>query len=150
MINLGPNAQAAAPAVPVASVKIFGVGGAGLSILERLAGAGLGRAELVAASTDAQALLHSAASCKIQLGREGTKGLGAGGDPVVGESAAKESAAEIRAECAGAQVVVVCAGPRANRSGLEGGRHGNHCAGQWDHGDTGWRRNRERDALCDR
>jgi cell division protein FtsZ len=110
MINLGPNAQAAAPAVPVASVKIFGVGGAGLSILERLAGAGLGRAELVAASTDAQALLHSAASCKIQLGREGTKGLGAGGDPVVGESAAKESAAEIRAECAGAQVVVVCAG----------------------------------------
>jgi len=110
MINLGPNAHAAAPSVPVTSVKIFGVGGAGLSLLECLANARLGRAELVAASTDAQALLNSPASRKVQLGREGTKGLGAGGDPSLGESAAKESAAEIRAECAGAQVVIVCAG----------------------------------------
>jgi cell division protein FtsZ len=110
MINLGPNAQAAAPSVPVTSVKIFGVGGAGLSLLERLVDARLGRAELVAVSTDAQALMNSPAARKVQLGREGTKGLGAGGDPLLGESAAKESAAEIRAECAGAQVIVVCAG----------------------------------------
>lgn len=110
MINLGPNAQAAAPAVPVTSVKIFGVGGAGLVLLERLADARIGRAELVAVSTDAQALINSCASRKVQLGRESTKGLGAGGDPLLGESAAKESSAEIRAECAGAQVVIVCAG----------------------------------------
>lgn len=110
MINLGPNAQAAAPSAPVTSVKIFGVGGAGLSLLERLAGMRLGRAELVAASTDAQSLMNSSAARKLQLGREGTKGLGAGGDPELGEGAAKESAAEIRAECAGAQVVIVCAG----------------------------------------
>jgi len=110
MINLGPNAQAAAPAVPVSSAKIFGVGGAGLALLERLASMQLGCTELVAASTDARALMNSSAPRKVQLGREGTKGLGSGGDPAVGEGAAKESAAEIRADCAGAQVVVVCAG----------------------------------------
>ena len=110
MINLGPNAQAAAPSVPVGSAKIFGIGGAGLALLERLAAMPLGRTELVAASTDARALMNSSAARKVQLGREGTKGLGSGGDPVVGEGAAKESAAELRAECAGAQVVVVCAG----------------------------------------
>ena len=110
MINLGPNAQAAAPAVPVSSAKIFGVGGAGLALLERLAAMQLGRTELIAASTDARALMNSSAARKVQLGREGTKGLGSGGDPAVGEGAAKESAAEVRAECAGAQLVVVCAG----------------------------------------
>lgn len=110
MINLGPNAQAAAPSAPVNAVKIFGVGGAGLSLLERLSGMRLGRAELVAVSTDAQALVNSSAARKLQIGREGTKGLGAGGDPALGEGAAKECAAEIRAECAGAQVVIVCAG----------------------------------------
>jgi len=110
MINLGPNAQAAAPSVPATAVKIFGVGGAGLSLLERLAAMRLGCTELVAASTDAQALVNSSATRKLQLGRDGTKGLGAGGDPALGEGAAKECAAEIRAECAGAQVVMVCAG----------------------------------------
>jgi len=110
MINLGPNAEAAAPAVPVTSVKIFGVGGAGLALIGRLAGMRLGPAELVAAGTDAHALMHSPAGRKIQLGREGTKGLGAGGDMALGESATRESVAEIRAECADAQVVIVCAG----------------------------------------
>ena len=110
MINLGPNAAAAAPSVPVSSAKIFGFGGAGLALLERIASMRLGTTELVAASTDARALMNSSAARKVQLGREGTKGLGSGGDPAVGEGAAKESAAEIRAECAGAQVVVVCAG----------------------------------------
>lgn len=110
MINLGPNAVAAAPSVPVTSSKIFGVGGAGLALLECVASMRLDGAELIAASTDARALMNSSAARKVQLGREGTKGLGSGGDPVVGEGAAKESAAEIRAECAGAQFVVVCAG----------------------------------------
>jgi len=110
MINLGPNAAAAAPSAPVTSAKIFGVGGAGLALLERLASMRLGGAELIAASTDARSLMNSSAARKVQLGREGTKGLGSGGDPAVGEGAAKESSAEIRAECTGAQIVVVCAG----------------------------------------
>lgn len=110
MINLGPNGLLGVPALPVTSAKIFGVGGAGLALLERIAAMRPGVAELVAASTDARALMNSSAPRKVQLGREGTKGLGSGGDPAVGEGAAKESVAEIRAECAGAQVVVVCAG----------------------------------------
>lgn len=110
MINLGPNASIAAPSVPVTSSKIFGVGGAGLALLERFASMPRCPAGLVAVGTDARALMNSSAPRKVQLGREGTKGLGSGGDPVVGEGAAKESAAEIRAECADAQLVVVCAG----------------------------------------
>jgi cell division protein FtsZ len=110
MINLGPNAQAAAPSAPVSSVKVIGVGGAGLALLERLASMPLGRTDLVAASTDARALMGSSAARKVQLGREATKGLGSGGDPSVGEGAAKESSSEIRDECEGAAVVVVCAG----------------------------------------
>lgn len=110
MINLGPNAEAAAPAVPVTSVKIFGVGGAGLALIARLADMRLGPADVVAAGTDASALMNSPAGRKIQLGREGTKGLGAGGDMALGEGATRESVAEIRAECADAQVVIVCAG----------------------------------------
>jgi len=110
MINLGPNGLLGVPALPVTSAKIFGVGGAGLALLERIAAMRPGVAELVAASTDARALMNSSAPRKVQLGREGTKGLGSGGDPAVGEGAAKEGVAEIRAECAGAQVVVVCAG----------------------------------------
>ncbi|MBJ7258104.1 MAG: cell division FtsZ family protein [Chthoniobacterales bacterium] len=110
MINLGPNALAAAPFAPVSTAKIFGVGGAGLALLERLAPMPLGRTELVAAGTDARSLMNSSVVRKVQIGREGTKGLGSGGDATVGEGAARESAAEIRAECEGAQVVVVCAG----------------------------------------
>lgn len=110
MINLGPNAQAAAPVVPVSSVKIFGVGGAGLAMLASLAELHLDPAELVAVSTDAQALMNAPTAHKIQIGRESTKGLGAGGDPSLGEAAARENTVEIREECADAQVVVVCAG----------------------------------------
>lgn len=110
MINLGPNGLLGVPATPVTSAKIFGIGGAGLALLERIAVTRPGVAELVAVSTDARALMNSSAPRKVQLGREGTKGLGSGGDPAVGEGAAKESVAEIRAECADAQVVVVCAG----------------------------------------
>jgi len=110
MINLGTNSAAAAPVVPVTSVKVIGVGGAGLALLEYLVGANLGRTDLVAVGTDAQALLASGSARKVQLGRERTKGLGAGGDPSIGEGAARESAEEIRSECEGAQIVIVCAG----------------------------------------
>jgi len=110
MINLGANSSAASPTVPVTSVKVIGVGGAGLAIIERLSRVDLGRADLVAAGTDAQALLASSAEQKIQLGRERTRGLGAGGDPSIGEGAARESAGEILSACTGAEIVIVCAG----------------------------------------
>ncbi|MEI7865191.1 MAG: cell division protein FtsZ [Chthoniobacterales bacterium] len=110
MINLGPNSSAASPAVPVTSIKVIGVGGAGLALIERLTALDLGLTKLIASGTDAQALLASSAEQKIQLGRERTKGLGAGGDPSVGEGAARESAEEICSACSGAEMVIVCAG----------------------------------------
>lgn len=109
MINLGSKAQISAPVAPVTSFKVIGVGDAGLALLERLAPVDA-HLELVAMHTDAQALLGSSASRKVQLGRETAKGMAAGGDPAIGHAAAKETADAINAECEDAQVVIVCAG----------------------------------------
>lgn len=107
MIKLGPNAEATAPVAPVGPLRVVGVGGAGLALLERLGPGGVW--ETVAVHTDAQALMASSSARKVQLGREAAKGLGAGGDPSLGAAAAQESAGELRGEC-GAPLVVVCAG----------------------------------------
>lgn len=110
MISLGNSGRMAQPMAPVVACKVVGVGGAGLKILEGLALADPGPLELVAMHTDAQALMRSSAPRKVQLGREEAKGLGAGGNPALGEAAAREQADAICAECEGSQVVVVCAG----------------------------------------
>lgn len=110
MISMGTNGQLATPVAPVTSTKVVGVGGAGLAILERLAQEGVDISECIAMHTDAKALLASSAAHKVQLGREAASGLGAGGDPNVGQTAARESGGEIAAACSGAQLVVVCAG----------------------------------------
>ncbi len=107
MINLGSNQRLSAPVAPVVSCKVVGVGGAGLRLLDAL---GDCPAELVAMHTDAQALMQSSAPRKLQIGRRLTRGLGSGGDPKAGESAALEQAEEIRAECQDAQIVMVCSG----------------------------------------
>ena len=110
MITLGSNESLSAPFAPVVSCKVVGVGGAGLKLLEELVRANAGPLELVAMHTDAQALMQSSAPRKVQIGREAAKGLGTGGNPALGESAAREQAAEIFAECEHAQIVIVCAG----------------------------------------
>ncbi len=110
MITLGSNESFSAPAAPVVSCKVVGVGGAGLKLLEASARGDGGLLEFVAMHTDAQALMQSSAPRKLQLGREAAKGLGTGGNPALGESAAREQAAEICSECEGAQIVIVCAG----------------------------------------
>lgn len=107
---MGTNGQLATPVAPVTSIKVVGVGGAGLAILERLAQEGADVSECIAMHTDAQALLASSAAHKVQLGREAASGLGAGGDPSVGQTSARESGGDIAAACSGAQLVVVCAG----------------------------------------
>ncbi len=109
MITLGTNNQLAEPVTSGTPVKIVGVGGAGLALLEPLARGQAGPLECVAMHTDAQALLGSAAIHKVQLGRDVAKGLGAGGDPLIGHAAARESMDEIRAAC-GTPLVIVCAG----------------------------------------
>ncbi|HTK39812.1 MAG TPA: cell division protein FtsZ [Patescibacteria group bacterium] len=93
-----------------ASIKVVGVGGAGGSAVNRMKDAGLSGVQFIAMNTDAQALHNSKADIKIHLGHNTTNGLGAGADPSVGESAARESADEIRDALEGADMVFVTIG----------------------------------------
>ena len=91
-------------------IKVVGVGGAGSNALDRLVLEGSVNVDLVACNTDVQALAASVATQKIQLGRQVTRGLGAGGDPELGFSAAEEASSEIRAIVEGVPLVIVCTG----------------------------------------
>jgi cell division protein FtsZ len=77
-------------------VKVAGIGGAGSNALDRIVLDGVDSADMVALNTDVQSLASSVANEKVQLGRNTTRGLGAGGDPEVGYSAAEEAVSEIR------------------------------------------------------
>ena len=83
------------PAKPV--LKVIGLGGGGSNAINRMIELGLSGVEFIAANTDAQALRNSLAPVKIQLGASQTRGLGAGGDPRIGEAAAEESYRELNA-----------------------------------------------------
>ncbi len=86
-----------APAIETfARIKVIGVGGAGGAAVNRMIEEGVSGVDFVAINTDAQALHHSKAKTKLHIGREATKGLGAGADPVVGQEAAEESRSEIK------------------------------------------------------
>ena len=91
-------------------IKIVSVGGAGLSVLDRIVLDGLERADVVAINTDVQSLASSVAPHKVQLGRMATRGLGTGGDPELGYQAAVESVEEIREALAAARMIFICAG----------------------------------------
>lgn len=93
-----------------ASIKVVGVGGAGGAAINRMVEAGVDGVEFIAINTDAQALHHSKASKKIHIGKEATRGLGAGADPIVGEKAAQESIDEIKQALQGADMVFVTIG----------------------------------------
>lgn len=100
-----------APAVETfASIKVVGVGGAGGAAINRMIDAGVEGVEFIAINTDAQALHHSKAHKKLHIGKEETKGLGAGADPKVGQKAAEETIEEIRDILAGADMVFVTIG----------------------------------------
>lgn len=103
-----------------ASIKVVGVGGAGGSAINRMADAGLKGVQFVAINTDAQALYHSKATVKIHIGKEVTRGLGAGADPVVGQKAAEESESEIKEALKGADMVFITLGAGGG-SGSGGG-----------------------------
>ncbi len=104
-------AQAVDPAIETfARIKVVGVGGAGGAAINRMVEAGVDGVEFVAINTDAQALHNSNATTKIHIGRDTTRGLGAGADPSVGESAASESRDEIKAALEGADMVFITLG----------------------------------------
>lgn len=93
-----------------AQIRVVGVGGAGGAAINRMVDAGIENVEFIAVNTDAQALHHSKASKKIHIGKEATRGLGAGADPKVGEHAAEESKEDIRKAIEGADMVFVTIG----------------------------------------
>jgi cell division protein FtsZ len=100
-----------APAIETfARIKVIGVGGAGGAAINRMVDAGIEGVEFVAINTDAQALHHSRAQVKIHIGKDTTRGLGAGADPNVGKIAAEESIEEIKHALEGADMVFVTIG----------------------------------------
>ncbi len=96
--------------IPTSAVKIIGLGGAGANMLERIALDGMEGAELLALNTDVRTLGSCLAREKIQLGVNLTKGLGSGGDPVLGHQAILESEEQVRASIKGRRIVFLCTG----------------------------------------
>lgn len=94
----------------LAVIKVVGIGGGGVNAVNRMIERGLKGVEFIAINTDAQALLMSDADVKLDVGRESTRGLGAGADPEVGRKAAEEHADEIEETLQGADMVFVTAG----------------------------------------
>lgn len=93
-----------------AKITVIGVGGSGGSAINRMIRANLRGIDFIAANTDLQALHHNLASVKLHLGKQLTRGLGAGMDPEVGKKAAEESQNEIRDALKGADMVFVTCG----------------------------------------
>ena len=91
-------------------IKVIGCGGGGVNAVDGMINAGLSGVEFIAVNTDAQALLPSLADVKIDIGRDRTKGLGAGANPEIGRLSAKDSVHEINEVVSGADVVFVTAG----------------------------------------
>lgn len=93
-----------------ARIKVIGVGGGGCNSVNRMIAAGLSGVEFIAANTDAQALAKSAASIKLQLGLEATRGLGAGANPEIGRQAALEADKKIFDLVEGSDMVFITGG----------------------------------------
>ena len=94
----------------LAVIKVIGAGGGGVNAVNRMIEAGLKGVEFIGVNTDAQALLMSDADVKLDIGRELTRGLGAGSDPEIGRRAADEHHDEIAEAIKGADMVFITAG----------------------------------------
>ncbi len=112
----------------IAVIKVVGIGGGGVNAVNRMIDAGLKGVEFIAINTDAQALLMSDADVKLDIGRQLTRGLGAGSDPEIGRLGRRRA-------------------PGRDRRGAEGRGHGVHHGrqGRWhrDRGGTGGGRDRQ-------
>ncbi len=93
-----------------ANIKVVGLGGAGGNAVNRMIEASLSHVEFIAANTDSQALRRHMAPVRVQIGEKISKGLGVGGNPVLGRQAAEESRDRIRETLTGADMVFVTAG----------------------------------------
>ncbi|NOR46142.1 MAG: cell division protein FtsZ, partial [Candidatus Delongbacteria bacterium] len=93
-----------------AKIKVLGVGGGGCNALDSMIDFGVKGVEFIALNTDAQALEHSKADIRIQIGKETTKGLGAGADPDIGKKAMEESREQVMNVLSDADMVFIAAG----------------------------------------
>ncbi|MHB0923239.1 MAG: cell division protein FtsZ [Bellilinea sp.] len=110
-LTLSNNPQTQTPITSAKPVlKVIGLGGGGSNAVNRMIELGLSGVDFIAANTDAQVLKTSLAPTKIQMGSKLTRGLGAGGNPSVGEAAAEESYRELNQALAGADMVFLTAG----------------------------------------
>ncbi len=94
----------------LAVIKVAGIGGGGTNAVTRMVESGLSGVEFIAVNTDAQALSMAESDVKIQIGSQGTRGLGAGADPAVGLAAATESRDELKEALKGADMIFITAG----------------------------------------
>ena len=110
-MSANPEDQAAAkPPRDNVSIKVFGAGGAGLSVMEQMIGTGFPGVEFIAVSTDDKSLAASTAPEKIKLETKLLRGLGTGGDPERAREAAEEAQPRLSALCAGSDVIFILAG----------------------------------------
>ena len=113
--------QVVEPAIETfAQIKVIGVGGAGGAAINRMVDAGIEGVEFIAVNTDAQALHFSKAKRKIHIGKDTTRGLGAGADPSIGQVAAEESHDEIAKAIEGADMIFVTIGAGGGTGGGAG------------------------------
>jgi cell division protein FtsZ len=93
-----------------AQIKVVGVGGGGSNAVDRMIEDGMRGVEFITVNTDAQALMHSKADIRIRIGDKLTKGLGSGGNPVIGQKAAEETTEEVYSSLKGSDMVFITAG----------------------------------------
>ena len=94
----------------IAKIKVIGVGGGGCNAINRMIASGVSGVEFWSVNTDAQALTGTSSSKRLQIGHKLTRGLGAGGNPAIGQKAAEESREEVMAAVADADLVFITAG----------------------------------------
>ncbi len=110
-VSKRPKTMEVTPEItPVANIKVIGVGGGGGNAVNRMIRAGLKGIEFISVNTDAQALYHSEAPTKINVGKATTRGLGAGSNPDLGRQAAEESIDEVKDAIEGADMVFITCG----------------------------------------
>jgi len=95
---------------PIASIKVVGVGGGGGNAVNRMIKSNVKGIDFITVNTDAQALYHSEAPVKINIGKATTRGLGAGSHPEIGKQAAEESSEEIKQTLEGADMIFITCG----------------------------------------
>ncbi len=105
-----PMLQFEAPAESPANIKVVGIGGAGCNAVNRMIDSNLQGITFIAVNTDKQALNKSKAETRVQIGEKLTKGLGAGGNPEIGQKSAEESLETLEQQLAGADMVFITAG----------------------------------------